>query len=261
MQQNVHTIFDGVQVSGTGQPLVLLHSSMSSAKQWAKLVEQLVGFRQIINIDLLGYGKAPRPDLSCPFSLQQETQRIEAILAELNIDQFDLVGHSYGGATALKLTYEHPEKVNRLVIFEPVAFHLLSADDPGRQEVVSLGNSMRHMSDFAAAESFLDYWNGAGYFASIPQPIQQQLLTRVYKGVLDFTALLGESYQLKDYARISQPTLILNGEQTRHSAEAVVHALMNTLPNGQRQLTSGGHMAPISHSQEVNQHIIRFLAD
>lgn len=261
VMQNPHqNILAGVHVSGAGQPLVLLHSSMSSGKQWAKLVEQLVGFRQIINIDLLGYGKAPRPDLSCPFSLQQETKRIEAILAELNIDQFDLVGHSYGGATALKLTYEHPTQVKRLVLFEPVAFHLLAPDDPARQEVVTLGDSMAEMSAFEGAQSFLDYWNAKGYFATIPEPIQQQLITRVYKGLLDFTALLGESYQLQDYQRITQSTLLMSGKHTRRSALAVAQALADTLPNVQRQITAGGHMAPISHASEVNQHIVDFLA-
>src|SRR5690606_6671480 len=152
-------ILAGVQVSGEGIPLVLLHSSMSSGKQWTKLIEQLKGYRKIINIDLLGYGNAPQPERDAPFSLACETDRINSILATLDVEQFDLVGHSYGGATALKFSYENSARVNRLAVFEPVAFHLLAADNPARQEVVALGNSMTEMSDAEAAESFLDYWN------------------------------------------------------------------------------------------------------
>ncbi|WP_416308056.1 alpha/beta fold hydrolase [Neptunicella sp. SCSIO 80796] len=259
MRPNNQTVLAGVKISGAGRPLVLLHSSMSSGKQWTKLVQQLKDNHQIINIDLLGYGDAPQPDRNTVFSLQYETRRIESILAELGVEQFDLVGHSYGGATALKFTYENPSRVNRLVVFEPVAFHLLAADNPARQDVVQLGNSMAEMSDFEAAESFLDYWNGQGYFASIPDFVRQPLLNRVYKGVLDFTALLGESYQLSDYANIVQPTLLLSGEKTRRSAQAVVHELSQHLPNSHMQVTPGGHMAPISHADTVNQYIVDFL--
>ncbi|GGO72315.1 alpha/beta fold hydrolase [Bowmanella pacifica] len=250
----------GVYVSGNSQgpALVLLHSSMSSARQWRELVDQLDDTFRVINFDLLGYGQAPAPSL--PFGLENETQRIEQHLSDLGVRQFHLCAHSFGGAVALKLAHERPNAVLSLSVFEPVAFHLLSRQSAGWYEIQELGLQVDSLDAAQAGACFVNYWNGVGYFESMPMPVQQGFAAQVKKVRMDFSGLTEEAYQLADYAQIQCPVLLLGGKESRTSALEVLDGLAASLPNVQRKWVSGGHMSPISHSKEVNDLLLSFLA-
>ncbi|WP_102796674.1 alpha/beta fold hydrolase [Bowmanella denitrificans] len=252
----------GVYISGNpqGPAVVLLHSSMSSARQWRELAGQLEQDFYILNIDLLGYGQAPKVSQTGAFSLATESERIRQHLHELGVTRFHLVGHSFGGAIALKLAYELKPMVMSLAVFEPVAFHLLDKQHPGFLEVQALGNEVSQLSAEQAAARFVNYWNGSGYFSAMPQQVQQGFIKQVEKVRLDFVGLMGEPYGLNDYAKICCPVLLLSGRDTRDSAKAVAQSLCSALPHLTYQQVSGGHMAPISHSAEVNTHLFAFLA-
>ena len=51
---------NGIYFSGQGTPVILLHSSLSSAKQWSALVKLLELNFLVINVDILGYGNADK---------------------------------------------------------------------------------------------------------------------------------------------------------------------------------------------------------
>ncbi|AWL11370.1 2-succinyl-6-hydroxy-2,4-cyclohexadiene-1-carboxylate synthase [Saliniradius amylolyticus] len=256
------SLFPGVYENGRpdGPVVVLLHSSLSSARQWQALISELQGHWRILNLDLLGYGQAPAPhDKERPFSLAQEVQRIEGILADYEVESFTLVGHSFGGAVALKLAYELGDRVESMALFEPVAFHLLNPDSEGLTEVLSISGQMTQADNFQAAQQFVDYWNGKGYFAALPERLQAGMAAQVPKVRQDFEGLIGEGYTLTDYRALTLPCLLMAGEQSRRSSRAVAKALSHTLPDCRFTFTPGGHMAPISHSEAVNKHILCFL--
>ncbi|MDF2179551.1 alpha/beta hydrolase [Aliiglaciecola sp. CAU 1673] len=254
-------ILKGVHLSGTQQApaLVLLHSSMSSARQWRPLCASLASHFRLINIDLFGYGDAPQASGCKGFSLSHETDRIQLILEELAVTEFSLLGHSYGGAVALKMAYDHSSRVNSLQLFEPVAFHLLKKGCPARLEVETLASNMDSLSKEQAAASFVDYWNGEGFFARCPSSMQQLFCSQVAKVGLDFQALINEPNGLEQYATLPMPTQLLSGRQTRQSAKNVAQSLLSVQPSWQYHEVEGGHMAPISHAQLVNSALIGFL--
>ncbi|TWI65378.1 pimeloyl-ACP methyl ester carboxylesterase [Pseudoduganella lurida] len=257
--------------SAPGLPVVLLHSSMSSRSQWSALMaahgadHHFIAHHHFIALDLLGYGKAPfpPPDTHATFSLAHEADAVLAALAtHLPADApFHLIGHSYGGATALRLARLHPQRVRSLAVFEPVAFHLLEESDAGRQEVARVIAAIEAAATPEdAARVFLDYWNGAGAFDALPAPLRERFAAQVAKVRLDFVALLGEAATLRDMAAITAPALVLSGRDGPASTRAVATRLASALPNARSAQTPGGHMAPITHAAEVNRAFIAFLA-
>ncbi|ALS97857.1 alpha/beta fold hydrolase [Lacimicrobium alkaliphilum] len=252
---------EGVYQAGSEQhpAVVMLHSSMSSARQWRALVAQLEPDYRVVNLDLYGYGEGPGVEDASTFSLATEARRVMQVLDELEAEQFHLLGHSYGGALALKLALEQNHRVTSLMLFEPVAFHLLSEDEPGYQEVRRLASGMQDAKPGQAAAAFVDYWNGTGYFAGLPEPMQALFAQQVDKVRLDFQALLGEPYVPEDYAKIKQPALLMTGKHSRQSAHAVAAIIGHQLPRLTARPVPGGHMAPISHSELVNEQILTFL--
>lgn len=246
--------------SAEADVVVLLHSSQSASSQWRELIQQLAGTAHIIAVDLLGYGKAPAAETNAHFRLEQEIPRITEALKVLDIGKpVTLIGHSYGGALALKLAAENWLKVQSLALYEPVSFHVLPEDSPGMLEIREVSEAMHGKDATECTRHFVDYWNQPGYFDALPAKIQGLMVGQAAKVALDFDALLNEPLTLDDYQRVQQPVLLLTGEYTRRSAKAVVRALAASLPEVQKREVAAGHMGPLTHPVEVNPLIIDFV--
>jgi len=97
-------------VAGEGDPLLLVHGLGGSAANWVALVPLLLPGRRLLVPDLPGHGgSSPLP--AAP-SLNGFADRIGLLLDGPTA----VVGHSLGGAIALRLAIRWPELVNRLVL-------------------------------------------------------------------------------------------------------------------------------------------------
>jgi pimeloyl-ACP methyl ester carboxylesterase len=245
--------------------VVLLHSSLSSRNQWSPLMSSFGDQYRFIAIDLLGYGKSafPTEAAAAGFTLAHEGDAVAAALtSQLDAGEpFHLVGHSYGGATALRLARQLRERVLSLALFEPVAFHLLPPDDAARIEIEAVVGSIKAAaSDEDATRVFIDYWNRPGAFDALPENQRQRFTSQIAKVKLDFIALLGEPATLSDVAELDLPALVMAGRKGPASTRRVAEQLRAALPNGSFQETAGGHMGPITHAEAVNEVITGFLS-
>jgi len=109
---------------GSGDPVVLLHSSGSSATQWRSLAERLGERYKVIAPNLYNYGGTSQWPGRRPFHLECEAEIVLALLKRVN-KRAHLVGHSYGGAVALHVAGLRRDLLQSLTLIEPVAFHLL----------------------------------------------------------------------------------------------------------------------------------------
>ena len=81
----------------------------------------LEGRFRIFTPDLPGYGAST---VAATGGLGGDAAIIGALIDRIGAP-VHLVGHSYGGAVALKLAASRPDAVRSLTVIEPVAFHLL----------------------------------------------------------------------------------------------------------------------------------------
>jgi len=259
----VSTAVAGVYRTGPegGQPLIFLHSSQSSAGQWRELIASLNVRCDCIAVDLIGYGRAPAlTGATAEFRLADEVTRLQQIVADLKLTRPAIVvGHSYGGAIALKLAVEQPFQIAGLVVYEPVAFHLLPQQHAARDEIAKVADAMAQLSPLEATRGFVDYWNHDGYFAALPEKIQQLMARQAEKVNADFAGLLFEPKQLDDYRQISVPVQLLCGESSRLSAQTVASLLARVIPDVTVNSVNAGHMAPLTHPQLVNPQVIEFI--
>jgi pimeloyl-ACP methyl ester carboxylesterase len=245
---------------------VLLHSSMSSKAQWKRLVQALEPARPTLAIDLYGYGEAPMPASTEDFSLGDEVERVRMLIEQRfgHDTPFHLIGHSYGGATALRLACEMPQRIVSLAVYEPVAFYLLDAHDPARQEVEAvvqrIDQAIPHDPN-TATRTFIDYWSGTGSFDAMLDNLQILLAGQIGKVRLDFQALMGEPLRLPDLSVLSMPVCLLRGKQSPLSTRRIVELLSEALPQAACRESDGGHMAPITHAEQVNALLLGFLTE
>ena len=87
--------------AGTGNAVVCLHASASSSAQWRPLMDRLAGRFHTLAADLYGSGRSPAWPGERPLWLADEVALLEPVF-EAAGPRFHLVGHSYGGAVALR---------------------------------------------------------------------------------------------------------------------------------------------------------------
>ena len=116
--------------AGEGSALVLLHAAGSTGAQWRGVLGELDDRYHTLTPDLWGHGRTSFwPD---PNTLLHDDQAdlVKRILEEVGVESFDLVGHSYGGGTAIRFVLDHPEMVRSLILIEPmVACFLRELDE------------------------------------------------------------------------------------------------------------------------------------
>jgi len=240
---------------------------MSSKAQWAALAAHLGDSYRPVALDLLGYGTASFPAAASGagyvHTLAHEIDAINAALdAELAPDEpFHLVGHSYGGASALHLARRMPHRLLSLVLHEPVAFHLLPPHDPSRVEITAVVDTiLAAPSDRDATRIFIDYWNRPGAFDAAPPAAQDKMIAMIAKVRLDFQALLGEPVSFADLAALKVRTLVMAGQHSPISTRGLAPQLAAALPNATVLETRGAHMGPITHGDAINPIIAAFIA-
>src|SRR5947207_9436873 len=107
-----------VELTGRGDPVVLIPGLFGSAFGFRKLVPLLVtaGYRTIV-IEPLGVGSSGRP-AHANYSLTAQADRIAAVLDSLGVRRALVVAHSIGGSEAFRLAYRRPDLVRGLVSLE-----------------------------------------------------------------------------------------------------------------------------------------------
>lgn len=262
----------GCGQAGSGAPLVLLHCSGSDRQHWSRCLKawgEIAALpRRFLMPELFGCGATGRwPGWGHP-SLQDY-----AALACRSLDGIDepieLVGHSFGGAVALQIARSMPERIASLTLIEPAAFFILrdqGAEEAGLlDEFATLGATVRRA---AAADNvderrhgmrcFVDYWNGAGRWDSLPPDLQDAMADMAGVVAHDVAAALAEQSRLRDFASLPIPTLLVSGQ---HSPAPVRHMnamLARVLPAARAvSIVGAGHMTPISHAAVL----VRLIAD
>ena len=245
--------------------VVLLHSSASSARQWDRLAEALKPNFDVRTIEFYGHGKQPAWHGNAPMTLADE-----AALAVPAIEEAGgahVVGHSYGGAVALKLATMHPQLVRSVLVYEPVLFRLALEDfasDSAVREIVDVADMMQEQLATGhanlAAKTFVDLWSGAGAWASLPVEKQTSIAARMHAVGHHFDALFHEPLQQSELVRLRMPTMLVSGSRSPAVTRRIAEILRLALVAPERYVAAAmGHMGPITHSAEFNRLVVRFL--
>jgi len=103
-----------------GQVVLLLHGKNFCGAYWEPTIRALIssGYRAIVP-DQIGFGKSSKPH-HFQFTFQQLARETEALLDSLHVPKVSVVGHSIGGMLATRFALMFPERVERLVLVNPI---------------------------------------------------------------------------------------------------------------------------------------------
>lgn len=102
------------ELTGTGDPVLLIHAGVTDRRSWRSLTDRLAQDHRVVAYDQRGYGETTHtPE---PWSPVADAV---AILDAAGIDRAAVVGCSMGGGLAVDLALEHPARVSRLALIAP----------------------------------------------------------------------------------------------------------------------------------------------
>jgi pimeloyl-ACP methyl ester carboxylesterase len=255
--------------SGAGQPILLLHSSASSGAQWRELRARLETRCRVLTLDLYGCGKTDPWPGHRALTLADEARLAEAVIRRCP-ERVHLVGHSYGGAVALRVALHRPERLRGLTLIEPVAFNLLREGDEGERALLgevaevaaAVAEGARTGDTWGAMACFVDYWNGAGAWSRSQFGTRAALSRCAYKVAQDFHAVVGDPTPRVAYCWLRSPTLLVGGEASPAPVRRVSELLAETLPKARQVvLENAGHMLPLTHAETLAALIRGHLAN
>jgi len=101
------------EVSGEGDPLVVLHGAYMSIPAMGEIIPMLAKSHKVYALELQGHGRTN--DIERPVTYPNLADDVAAFMDTLALEKADVFGYSIGAAAALQLAIRHPHKVDQLV--------------------------------------------------------------------------------------------------------------------------------------------------
>lgn len=260
---------DGVRLNwqerGEGPALLLVHGFGQSSYVWRFVCEALGEYRTI-TVDLKGFGASDKP-VDGKYSPLDQAELVGRFVEALALENFTLIGHSFGGAVSLQLVTQYSLRLRSLVLMDSAAFpqrlpyfmrlfrppvlgELTTGLGPARigaHVAMRLAYRNRHA---ATADAIGQY---ADAFAS-PGGRQAMLATARQMVPADMAAFTA------GYGSISVPTLIIWGRQDPIVPLSVGERLARTIPGSRLEVVEDcGHCPQEERPEETVRLMREFL--
>ncbi|WP_441920091.1 alpha/beta fold hydrolase [Phyllobacterium sp. TAF24] len=101
------------EVSGSGDPLIVLHGAYMNIPSMGKIIPMLAKNHQVYALEFQGHGRTN--DIDRPITYANLADDTAAFMDAVGVKKADVFGYSMGAGAGLQLAIRHPDKVTRLV--------------------------------------------------------------------------------------------------------------------------------------------------
>lgn len=259
---------DGVRMHyvevGEGEPLLLVHGLGASTFSFRYVIPELAPRFRVVAVDLKGSGYSARPATS-DYSLTAQADLLRRFMDRLQIERAAVVGHSMGGAVAMRLALRYPERVSRLVLVDSAGDHEL---ERGR----TLARVVRPFFAIGVVFTLQRRWfRRLSRRSAVHDPAQ--VTPEALEGYFRPTRIKGHARALASFTvdrardeplaleRIAQPTLVMWGEHDRWLPPRRGDELARRIPNARLLIIRGAGHLPLEEQPDVcNLALLEFLA-
>lgn len=251
-----------------GAPILLVHGFGTCSFLWRNVGPVLAAAsRTAFAIDLFGYGESDRP-FDAQFGIAAQSDYLDRALTALRLTKATIVGNDLGGAVAMHLAFNRPERVDRLVLVNPIAFDDIPADDIKQLQrntarfafrisrgVVGAAPLIRELVERSVAD---------------PENAPESLVARylapyVGEDGLNHLLTLARAVDDEDMAevelgQIDRPTLIVWGDQDPFVGPKLGESLADTIPGSRLvRLPGTGRLVPEEAPETLAGMILEFI--
>lgn len=251
-----------------GAPILLVHGFGTCSFLWRNVGPALaLANRTAFAIDLFGYGESDRP-FDAQYGIAAQSDYLDRSLTALRLSRATIVGIDLGGAIAMHLAFNRPERVERLVLVNSIAFEDVPAEDIKQLQrntaryalrishgVLGAAPLMRELLDASVADK-----------ANMPDALLARYLAP-YVGQDGLNHLLAlaravddEDMAEVDLGQIDRPSLIVWGDQDPFVSPKIGEKLADTIPGSRLvRLPGTGRLVPEEAPDTIASMILDFV--
>lgn len=240
--------------AGSGaRTIVLIHGGGAGADSignWDGVIPRLEHDYHIIALDMLGFGKTAKPHGDFVYSQESRTQHMIGFLKALDISNAMLVGNSMGGCTALGVSIEAPELVERQILMGSAGLN--AAITPAMLPIVDYDFTLEGMERLVDALTGPKYVKDTAMIERRYQLANDPDTKRAYAATMRWIKDAGGLAYEDDYiARCKVPTLVVNGKEDLVVPLENAYKFLSLIENSWGHIVPHcGHWAMIEHADD-----------
>lgn len=267
---------------GKGPDLAFVHGIPTDLRAWDAQVDYFSKSYHVITYSRRHAQPNSNQGSLLESTIENNSRDLEQLLQRTTSPPVDLVGHSYGGFIAAYLAANHPQLVKRLVLIEPGISTMLIQDPESRAQMISL--LFRSPSVALAAGRYIRrYYNpllDAYHKGDLDRALRyfldglmnrehalDQLSSSVQTMVKENSKTIGEveaklpTFTKREAAKISAPTLLINGADGTKIFLAINQELKKSIPNSQLvSVPKSSHFPHFENADQFNEKVYEFLS-
>lgn len=251
-----------------GQPILLVHGFGTCSFVWRNIGPQIAlanctGFA----VDLFGYGESDRP-IDADYGIAAQAEYLDRALTALRVSRATVVGLDLGAAVALRFAATQPDRVDKLVLVNPIAFDAVPADDVKALQKNTAKFALQvSRGVMGAAPLMRDLLQKS---VADPARMPETLVARYmapYVGRDGVDHLLrvsrfvdGEAMEEINLRALPHPTLVVWGDRDPWASAKIGDQLADTI-GGSRlvHLPSAGRLVPEDAPETLSQLLLDFV--
>lgn len=246
MSRTTFESFDGARLSyrieGEGRPVVMLHGFLANSRfNWIEpgITKAITdaGF-QAVMLDLRGHGHSDASEDPAAYPLDVLARDGEALLAHLNLTDYDLVGYSLGARTAMRMLVRGA-RPRRCVLGGMGDSGILGSAARGAffVDAITNGEASQHPKAAKIIHAMIQRGN-----------LKTRAMLNVLKAQVQTTQV--------ELDRVETPILVVSGSDDNDNGSA--EGLAKLLKNARAARTPGNHLSAVQ-APELAQAIVDFL--
>jgi pimeloyl-ACP methyl ester carboxylesterase len=238
------------ELSGSGEPLVLVHGSSGDHRNWDPVVGSLARSFRVLVYDRRGHSASERP--AGQGSVFEDADDLAALIEDLGLAPAHVAGNSFGAVVTLRAAARRPEVFRSLIAHEPPAFALLagtelaSALEEVQQRAGSVIALLERGDDESAARLFVDTIAfGPDAWETQLTPEMREVFIANARTWLDETRDPDSpQLDLDALAGFDRPALLTGGTESAPFFGPVVDIIASRMPRAERVTIEGGDRVP-----------------
>jgi pimeloyl-ACP methyl ester carboxylesterase len=245
------------EISGSGDPVVLLEGGQLDRRLWDDQFEVLARSYRVVRMDVRGFGKSP--DVSGPY---QSHEDLHTLLKALDIPRAHLIGLSLGGRIAIDFALTYPDMVSSLVLVAPGL-----SGFPWSDTKYEWGERIHKALVAHDATGAVNAWLDSDYMkpAATNPRTRDRVRTLAHANARAWLQPDTERpLSPPAYPRVGEihaPTLLLIGSIDNADIQRIVSYLVAQIRGAEKvEFEGAGHLPNIERSDEFNHAVLAFLS-
>lgn len=251
------------EVSGSGDPLVLVPGGLTGWISWEPHVKILSEKQTVIRVQLLNvqYGLENRP-LPTNYSVKTESTALFVTLDSLEYTMpIDVVGWSYGAFTALQYALDHPDRIRTLTLIEPPAMWVLRSNGKFDEQTQKEADFFLTLHGDITEDMLAEFLQHAGFIKpgqSARELPQWNNWVPFRKSLRNSPTVVNYTDDLKRLQNLQAPTLLVKGTGSSLWLHQIIDKLAKNIPHSLIVEFPGGHAPQIVSMNKFMTELERF---